>query len=86
MKSLVLYFLLLVLGILLNLGLDTCYKQSRFFKTLLKKNLKFILSKGVVVAFDLSLMLLPAKINPIVKEQSRKKNAIRVYIKIIFAL
>lgn len=74
------YFLLLVLGILLNLGLNTDHKQNRFFKTLAEKSLEFILSRrGGTIAFDLSLVLLLAEINLIAKEQSCKRNALRTY-------
>lgn len=90
MRSSILYFLLLVLEILLNLDLDTSYKQGRFPKTLLKKSLELILSRGGIIAFDISLVLLLAKIDLIVEQQSCKKNMFRVcdtgYIKMIFAL
>lgn len=75
MKSLILYFFLLVLKISLNFDLNAGYKQDRFYKILLKKDLEFSLSKGGgTIAFDLSLMLLSAKINLVAEEQSCKKN------------
>lgn len=53
-KSLILYFLLLLLEISLNLGLDTGHKQNKFFEILLKKSLKFILNKkNSIVVFNL---------------------------------
>lgn len=90
-KSPILYFFLLILGILLNLGLDADYKQNRFSKTLLKKYFKFVLSKrNSTVAFDLDLVLLPAKIDSVVEKQNCKKYALRIRgigcIEIILAL
>lgn len=79
MKSLILYFFQLVLEIPLNLDLNANYKRGRFFKTLLEKGFKFILSKSKAVAFDLSLVLLLGKIDLVTKEQSRKRNAFRAY-------
>lgn len=64
-KSLILYFILLILRILLNLNLDTGYKCNKFFKTLLK----FVLNKkNGIVTFNLSFMLLPAKIGFILEK------------------
>ena len=89
-RSPILYFLLLVLGILLNLGPDTSYKQGRFPKTLLEKSLQFLLSKkNDIVAFDFSLILLLIEIDSIPEEQSRKRDALRACgtgrIEIVFA-
>lgn len=90
MRSSILYFLILVLRIPLNLGLNAGYKKSRFFKTLLKKNLELVLSRGCAIVFDWSFMLLPAKIDPIAKKQSCKRDAFMArntgYIKIILVL
>lgn len=64
-----LYFFLLLLGILLDLSLNANYKEDKFFKTLLKKDLKFVLSrKNGIIAFNLSFMLFPAKIDFVLKE------------------
>ena len=64
MRSLVLYFFLLVLEVLFNLTPDTIYKCSRFSKTLLEKSLKFVLcEKGGLRLFNPSFILLLAKIN-----------------------
>lgn len=66
MRGSILYFFLFVLGILLIHGSDTSHKQSRFSKTLLDKNLKFVLNRdSSTVVFNLGLILLPAKVDPI---------------------
>lgn len=60
----ILYFLLLVLGILLNLGLDIRHKQDRFSKTLPEKGLKFVPNrKRSTVFLNLGLILLLVKVN-----------------------
>lgn len=65
-KSQILDFLLLMLRILLDFNLDASYKDSRFSEILLEKSFKFVLNRGDgIVTFNLSLMLLPAEINPI---------------------
>lgn len=75
-KNLILNFLLLILGISLNLYSDISYKQCKFFETLLEKGLKFVLSKrDDILTFNLGLMLLPSEIDPIVEKQGRKKDA-----------
>ena len=71
------YFLLLVFRVSLNLGLDVSYKRGGFSKTLLEKSLEFIPSeKSGLVALNLGLMLLLAKINPVSEERSRKENTL----------
>lgn len=73
-KNSILYFPLLVLKILLNLSFNADYKQNKFSKTLPKKDLKFVLNKrDDIVAFKLSFVLLPVKVNLILKNQSRKR-------------
>lgn len=68
-ENLILYFLLLVLKILLNFYLDIGYKQVGFSETLLEKNLKFVLNrKNNIIALNLSLVLLQAKIDLVVKK------------------
>lgn len=67
------------------------YKCNRFFKILLKKNFKFILyTKDNIIAFNLSFMLLLAKVDFILKKQSYKKDVLMVYgigcIKIVLIL
>lgn len=91
LKILILYFFLLILRILLNLYLDTGYKQNWFCKILLEKNFKFSQNKkSVSVAFYLSLMLLSAKINFFPKKQGCKKDILAAYytvcVKIILVL
>lgn len=76
--------------ILLNFSLDASHKQSRFSKTLLKKDLEFISSrKSSIVVFDLGFVLLPAEINLIAEKQSYQGYALKVYntnhVKIILA-
>lgn len=80
-----------MLRILLNLCLDADHKQGRFPKTLLEKDFEFILSrKGHTISFDLDFMLLPAKIDPVTKQRSRKEHALRAHsigrVKIILLL
>lgn len=91
MESSILYFFLLVLGIPLYLGLDSGYKQGKFSKTLLEKDLKFISSReDSTVAFDLGLMLLPAEINLVAEEHSCKEYMLSTSgisrVKVIFVL
>lgn len=91
MKSPILYFLLLILKISLNLNLDTNYKYSRLSKTLPEKGLKFILNKkNGTIAFNLSLVLLPVKIDLISEKYGSKKKVLIAFgtsrIKIVFVL
>lgn len=58
-----------------NLSPDASYEQNRLFKTLLKKRLEFDSNrKNDTIAFNLSFILLPIKINFIRKNQGYKKN------------
>lgn len=76
MRKLVLYFSLLLLGVLFNFIPDVVCKYSRFSKTFFEKNLKFVPSKGKsLVICNLSLMLLLAKVNPILEEKGCKRDA-----------
>lgn len=76
MKKLILYFFLLILEVSLNFILDIVYKHSRFSKIVSKKSLKFVLGKrNGPITFDLGLILLPVKIDPLIKEQNCKKYA-----------
>ena len=76
MRDPILYFFLLVLGIPLDCGLDAGHKQGGFSETLLGKGLKFVLSRGDgIVAFNLSFMLLLAKVNLVSKKRGRKEIA-----------
>lgn len=91
MKSSILDFFLLVLGIPLDLALDTSHKQVGFSKTLPKKSLKFVLSKkDGIVTFNLSFVLLPMEVNLVLEKKNCKKDAFIAYnsgrVKIIFTL
>lgn len=69
MTSLVIYFFLLVLGVLLNLTPDIIHKYSKFFKAFFEKGLKFVSDRrSGLITIDLSLMLLPAEVDPILEE------------------
>ena len=73
-RGLVLYFFLLILGVFFNLTPDGIHKRGRFFKIFLEKGLKFIPYEGVsLVLFSLSLMLLPAEVDPLLEEWGRKR-------------
>lgn len=63
-KSLILNFFLLVLGIPLDFGPDAGHKSGRFSKILYRKSLKFVLSKkNDAIAFNLDFVLLPAEVD-----------------------
>lgn len=91
MKSLVLNFLLLVLRIPLNFSPNTSHKYNEFFKTLSEKDFEFFPNRenGNVI-FNLSFVLLTAKIDFVIKEQNYKGYKFRarstICIKIISAL
>lgn len=81
----------MVLGIPLNLNLNAGYKQGGFFKTLLEKSFKFILNRrSNAITFNLSFLLLLAKIDLIAKKYNCKKNTFRACdtsrVEIILAL
>lgn len=62
--SLILNLLLLLLKIPLDLSTDISHKGSGFSKTLVKKNLEFVLNKGpVTVTFKLDFVLLPVEVD-----------------------
>lgn len=80
-----------MLGIPFDFCPDISYKQVRFSITLLKKSLKFILSRrDRTIVFNLSFVLLSTEINPITEEKSCKRDAFEThntsYIKIILTL
>lgn len=76
MRGPILFFLLLVLGVFFNLPPDAIYKRGRFSKTLLEKNLKFISSeRNDPISFNLRLVLLPTKVDPISEEQGCERDA-----------
>lgn len=65
-KSLILYFFLLILRVFFNLTPNVIHKRDRFSKTLLEKNLEFVLYKQVgSVLLSSSFMLLPPEIDPL---------------------
>ena len=75
-KGLILYFFLLILRILLDLSPNANYKRGGFSKTLPKKGLEFILSReDGIIAFNLSFLLLPTEVNPVLEKQGSKRNA-----------
>lgn len=90
MRSPILYFLLLVLGIPLTLGLYASQKWGRFSKTLSKKSFEFIASRGGAIALNQSFVLLPVEIDSVIGKQSQKENLFRFCgtgrVKMIFAL
>lgn len=69
MRSPILNFFLLVLGVLFNFTTDIIHKYSRFSKSLPEKILKLILSEGSsLIIFDLGLVLLPMEVISIPEE------------------
>lgn len=77
--------------ILLDFSPDVDHKSSRFSKTLLEKDLKFVENKkNSIAVFNLSLLLLPTKVDFILVEQSYKKNMLRACatsgVKMVLAL
>lgn len=91
MESRILYFFVLILTILLNLGRNTSYKKDRFFGTLLEKFLKFVPTKeDNDIVFHMSFVLLLAESDLFLKEQGRKEDVLIVcgssHLKIVLAL
>lgn len=90
-RSLILYFFLLVLRILLSLGPDAGHNQDRLSRTLSEKSFEFVPTKeSSTIAIKLNLVLLAVKIDLVLKKQSRQGHALRARstgrIQIIFAL
>lgn len=82
---------MLILGVFFNFNLDVIFKYNRFFKILLKKGFKFVLYKKInFILLHLSLVLLLAKVDFIIKEKSNTKDTFVAYsitsIEIILAL
>ena len=72
----ILYFLLLVLGIPLDLGPDASHERGGFSETLPEKGLEFILGRrDGIVTFNLSFVLLPVEVNPISEERGCEGDA-----------
>lgn len=68
-KSYILDFLQLVLGVSFDLTLDVVHKQSRFSNIISQKELKFVLrQKDGPVAINSGLVRLPTEIDSILKE------------------
>lgn len=64
------------MGVTLNLTPNIVYKCSKFSEAFPKKCLKLVLSgRNGHVTFDLGLILLSVKVNPILEKQSCKKDA-----------
>lgn len=80
MKSLVLFFFLLILSIFFNYTPDAIHKHGRFSKVFLKKGFKLVQSqKNSFIIFDSGLILLPAKVDLIPKKQDCKKDAFMIF-------
>lgn len=78
-KNSILYFLVLVLGILLDLDPDASQKQGRFFKTLSENVLKFVSFRtNSTIVFNFRFVLLPAEVDLVLEKQSLKENALVV--------
>ena len=75
-RSPVLYFFLLVLGVPFNLTPDAVYERGRFSETFSEKRRKFVPCEGDgPVSFNTSLVLLPADVDPISEERGRERDA-----------
>ena len=90
-RSPVLYFSLLVLGVFFDFTADVVNKRGRFSKTLSKGGLEFVSSeRSNPVPLNLNLVLLPAEVDPILEERGRKGDALVARgtgrVKIIFTL
>ena len=90
-KASILYFLLLILGIPLNLESDVGHKQEGFSEALSEKGFELIPSeKGGLVALNLGLVLLLADVDLIPKKRGYKGDALVAFgtdcIKMILAL
>lgn len=80
MRSPVLYFFLLVLGVLFNLTLNVVHKYSRFLKSFSKKDLKLVLSKkSSLIIFDLGFMLLLVKADFFFEKQGYKRDTFVIF-------
>lgn len=91
MESIILYFILLLLSILVNLSLDNSHKQDKFFKTLLEKRFKFVSSnRSSTIVLNLDFLLRLVEIDLLPEKQGYKRDVLKTsdigYIKIVFAL
>lgn len=85
------YFFLLMFGIPLDLGLDDSHKRGGFSKVLAEKGFEFASSRrDSIVFFNLSLVLLPAEVDFVLKERGRKGDAFVArgsgYVEIVLTL
>lgn len=77
MKSLVLYFFLLILKVPFNHIPDAIYKYDKFFKIFSEKNFKYIFNRiNNSILFKLSLILLLAKTDFFSKKMKLQKGCI----------
>lgn len=80
-----------MLKISLDLNRDAGHKGGGFSKTLLEKSLRFVPSRGdSTVIFNLGLLLLPADVDLIPKEQGFKEDKLGTcdigHIKMVLAM
>lgn len=69
----------MVLEIILNFCSDVSHKKGEFSEILSEKDFKFILSKkSNIIAFNLSLVLLLAKVDLVTEEKSCKKTHLKL--------
>ena len=91
MRSPILYFFLLVLGVSFDFTPDIINKRDKFSKTLSEECLEFVPSEGSdSVLLNLSFVLLPAEVDFISEKQGRERDALVARgtgrIEIIFTL
>lgn len=80
-----------MLGISLNLSLDSSHESGGFYKILLEKSLEFAPNRrDNTIAFHLGFQLLPEEVESIVEEQSRTKYVLETrgtgHVKIVLTL
>lgn len=91
MENPTLNLLLRVLRILLDFCSNASHKSGRFFEALQEKKFEFVPNRrNGTIAFNLIFVLLPAKVNFILKKRGHKKDLLGAYasgrLEIIFAL
>lgn len=80
LRSLVLYFFLLIFRISINLILNVVYKYNRLSEVFLEKYLKLVLCEGSnLVLLDPNLILLLTKVDLFSKKKDRKKHTFVVF-------
>ena len=85
------YFFFLVLRVFFDFAPDIVNKCSGFSEILSKKDLEFVPSEeGNPIPLNLSLVLLPAEVNPISEKRGRKRDLLVArgtgHVEIIFTL